>query len=104
MRLARPVAPEAFPVPTHDGCRLNQDKRLSPAVPEPPETDPDKPIRRPEAWASARRGENANLVPEGEVLEDKTATGLEDSKQGCRKSADEFRHYLESRQERPKRQ
>lgn len=59
-RLALPVATEALPVPTNYGRRLNQDEHLSPAVPEPPEADPDKPIcgtrkrgRPPEAARTA---------------------------------------------------
>ena len=88
-------------MPTNYGRRLNQDEHLSPAVPEPPEADPDKPICGTEAWATARGSENGKLVPEGEVLEDQMATGSEGSEQGGGKSAGDSRHGLESRQERP---
>ncbi|MEE8368923.1 MAG: hypothetical protein V3S30_11490 [Thermoanaerobaculia bacterium] len=87
-------------MPTNYGRRLNQDEHLSPAVPEPPEADPDKPICGMEAWATARGCENGKLLPEGEVLEDQMATGLEGSEQGDGKSAGESRHGMESRHER----
>jgi len=59
-RLASPVAPESFPVPANDGCRLNEDESTSPAAPKPPQPGPDKAICEAEARAPVRGRQNGS--------------------------------------------
>jgi hypothetical protein len=70
MRLPNPVSPETLPVPANDGCRVNEDKRVSPAAPEPPERGPEEAISWAEAGTAARARQDSELVPKRQVLED----------------------------------
>jgi len=59
-------------MPTIDSGWLNQDERFPPPGPEPPQKQPKQPV----SWANAliRTSEDAELVAQGERLEQEVST------------------------------
>jgi hypothetical protein len=91
-RLPSPVSPETLAMPANDGCRVNEDKRISPAVPERSERGPEEAISWAKAGAAARARQDSELVPKCQVLEDEISADLEGRAERSRKSGEDLEH------------
>ena len=67
-----------------------------PAVPEPPESDPEEAIDWAETGATARAGQDSELMSKCQVLEDEIVARLEGRSECFRKSGDDLEHRAES--------
>lgn len=90
MRLPSPVSSETLPAPANDGCRVDEDKRVSPAVPEPPERGPEEAISWAEAGTAARARQDSELVPKRQVLEDEISADLNGRSERLLESGEEI--------------
>src|SRR5262249_30752257 len=72
----RPVQPKASTVPTDDCLRLDDEKGVRPARPQPPKGDPEGSVGGPDERASPRR-QGGKLLARGKVLEQEIALGTE---------------------------
>jgi len=59
-----PIQPEAGPVPSHNGLRLDENQCLSPPGPEPPQYDPEKPVGDGKARMGMSPFQDSKLLPE----------------------------------------
>ena len=67
-RASAPASPQAFATPPGNRGRLDQHQRVSPPRPHPLQADPEQTVGGAEA--SIRTSEDAQLVAEGENLEE----------------------------------
>src|ERR1700722_19613121 len=58
-----PIQPEAGPVPSHNGLRLDENQCLSPPGPEPPQYDPEKPVGDGNARMGMSPFQDSKLLP-----------------------------------------
>src|SRR5262249_37079646 len=74
-RTAAPASAEAFAMPAGDSGRLDKHQRVLPPRPPPSQAQPEQAVR----WAEASVGtsEHAQLVAQGEILEDEVSTRSE---------------------------
>jgi len=93
-RLPSPVSPETLAMPANDGCRVNEDKRLSPAVPERPERGPEEAISWAKAGTATRARQDSELVSKCQVLEDEISPDLEGRSERPRESEEDLEHQL----------
>ena len=73
-------------MPANDGCRVNEDEQVPPAVPERPERGPEEAISWAKAGAAARARQDSELVPKCQVLEDEIWVDLEGRSERPRES------------------
>ena len=62
-------------MPAHDGLGLDNEQRLSPSRPAPPQDDPEEPVSDGETRARMIRRQDSKLLTKCEVLQDKVAAG-----------------------------
>src|SRR2546430_14902096 len=67
--LPRPVAPEPLPVPADHGLWPHHLQRISPALPEPRQRDPEDPVRSRHPGPRLERLPHGELLPKREVLQ-----------------------------------
>src|SRR5262249_44720409 len=78
-----PEQPQAPAVPGDHGGRLNQNQGRLPVTPQPAEPDPEVAIRGGQLGLLDRAPEDTELVTEGEDLQLKGRTAMEEGQQGC---------------------
>jgi hypothetical protein len=71
-----PVELESRPVPANDGLRLDEDQRLLPTRPEPPQYQPEQLIREIKLWLGFPPIQHAELLPEREILQEQVMTRI----------------------------
>ncbi len=77
-----PITPEALPMPADDRLWLHNEESLGPVTPESGQHDPEHPISGCEVWSFGRMVQDRELLPKGEVFEDKILAGLKDREKG----------------------
>ena len=78
-----PEQPKALTVPANDGLRLDNDQGRSPFAPDCAQPRPEESICGRQFRPLYRATQDAELVPEGEILQLKSSSRFE----GCRRGA-----------------
>jgi len=81
-------------MPTNDVCRVNEDERISPVVPERPERGPKEAISFAKAGTATRARQDSELVSKRQVLEDEIPPDPEGRSERPHKSEENLEHQL----------
>jgi hypothetical protein len=68
-----PIHLESGLVPSHNGLRLDKNQRLLPSRPEPPQHNPEEPIRSSKSRLRTSLPQDRKLLPERQVFQQQVA-------------------------------
>ena len=79
-RNPRPIQPETLAVPADNGLRLDEDQRLLPANPQPPQHHPEQLVASNKPGLRMLPFENAELLSKSQVFEEQVAARAKQSR------------------------
>src|SRR5277367_6503309 len=98
-----PIQPEAGPVPSHNGLRLNENQCLPPPGPEAPQYHPEKSVGNSKPRMRTPPLQDSKLLPESEILQEEIAARTKEHDHRNKQKPQEAQHQgsIARRQPRP---